>query len=96
MISPRSESICDMRAFCLPPAPLLPSKEFTSAGGANTWETFTLSEVSNERNWLTITAVSGPSFVNVPDYPTLRVVDFQIVGEPVAKPVGEFQVSRRY
>lgn len=66
--------------------------EFTSAGGANTWETFTLSEVSNERNQLTITAVSGPSFVNVPDYPTLRVVDFQIVGEPVAKPVGEFQM----
>ncbi|CAM9220801.1 unnamed protein product [Pylaiella littoralis] len=53
--------------------------EFTSAGGEKMWETFTLSDTALYD--LSIAAVTGPSFENFPDYPTLRVVDFQVVGE---------------
>eukprot|EP00904_Undaria_pinnatifida_P008254 jgi/Undpi1/4559/HiC_scaffold_18.g07913.m1 len=67
-------------------------EEFTSAGGKRMWETFTFATPSIGNNEFTITAVSGPSFLNVPDYPTLRVVDFQVVGEPIARDPGYFEM----
>lgn len=30
---------------------------------------------------LEVVAVTGPTFDHIPDYPALRVVDFQVVGE---------------
>lgn len=42
-----------------------------------------------------ITAVSGPTFANKPDYPALRVVDFQVVGELENNGPGYFKVRRR-
>ena len=59
------------------------------------WETFTFATPSIGNSEFTITAVSGPSFLNVPDYPTLRVVDFQVVGEPIARDPGYFEVKPR-
>ncbi|CAN0223077.1 unnamed protein product, partial [Pylaiella littoralis] len=53
--------------------------EFTSAGGKKTWETFTLSGICVDD--LEIMAGSGPTFEDYPDYPALRIVDFQVVGE---------------
>ncbi|CAM9212730.1 unnamed protein product, partial [Laminaria digitata] len=56
-------------------------ERFTSAGGENEWETFTLSEPAAIDNSFELIAISGPTFDNKPDYPALRVVDFQVVGE---------------
>ena len=65
---------------------------FTSSGSEERgWETFTLSEpipVSRFR----IIAVEGPDFGDS-FYPTLRVADFQVVGEPIKVP-GHFDVRR--
>ncbi|CAN0147040.1 unnamed protein product, partial [Ectocarpus fasciculatus] len=61
-------------------------EEFTSAGGAKTWETFTLSTPVGPEDRIEIVAVSGPTFANKPDYPALRVVDLQVVGEPSKEP----------
>lgn len=41
-----------------------------------------------------IIAVSGPTFANKPEYPALRVVDFQLVGEPKDNGPGYFKVRR--
>lgn len=38
-------------------------------------------------------AVSGPAFASVPDYPTLRALDLQFVGELVDDGPGDFSVS---
>ena len=57
------------------------------------WETFTFATPSIGNDEFTITAVSGPTFPNVPDYPTLRVVDFQVVGVPIATDPGYFEVT---
>lgn len=38
--------------------------------------------------------MSGPTFTNVPGYPALRVVDFQVVGERVDNGPGFFNVRR--
>ncbi|CAM9500688.1 unnamed protein product [Scytosiphon promiscuus] len=62
------------------------TEEFTSAGGEKQWETFTLSSPVEMDYSFEIVAISGPSFDNVPDYPTLRVVDFQVVGELIETP----------
>ena len=43
---------------------------------------------------LEIIAVSGPTFDNKPKYPALRVVDFQVVGEPFDNGPGFFKVRR--
>lgn len=76
------------------PAPTTRAQRFTSAGGANEWETFTFAETDIPRSHtgFTIVAVSGPTFANVPDYPALRVVDFQVVGERVDNGPGYFNV----
>ena len=39
-----------------------------------------------------INAISGPRFFNFPEYPALRVVDFQILGELEDNGPGFFQV----
>lgn len=54
-------------------------------------ETFTLSAPAEVDSFVYITAVSGPTFESQPDYPTLRVIDFQIVGE-IKKDPGHFEV----
>ena len=41
---------------------------------------------------LEIFAVEGPKFVRFPDYPTLRVVDFEIVGDVRDEGPGYFEV----
>ena len=51
-----------------------------------------MSQSAPETSALRFVAVSGPSFDNFPDYPTLRVVDFQVVGEPTERPRGHFEV----
>ncbi|CAN0272345.1 unnamed protein product [Ascophyllum nodosum] len=56
-------------------------QRFTSAGGEKTFETFSMSTSSITQ--IEIVAVEGPTFENKPSYPTLRVVDFQILGEIV-------------
>ncbi|CAN0009638.1 unnamed protein product [Ectocarpus sp. 12 AP-2014] len=66
-------------------------EEFTSAGGPDTMETFTLSAPVDVESFVYITAVSGPTFESQPDDPTLRVIDFQIVGE-IKKDPGHFEV----
>ncbi|CAN0508640.1 unnamed protein product, partial [Ectocarpus sp. 8 AP-2014] len=55
--------------------------EFTSAGGPKTWETFTLATPAEVDYGLEVVAVTGPTFDHIPDYPALRVVDLQVVGE---------------
>lgn len=65
-------------------------ERFTSAGGKNEWETFTFSEVGDGS--FSIIAVSGPTFANKPGYPTLRVVDLQVVGELVGNGPGYFKM----
>ncbi|CAM9327321.1 unnamed protein product, partial [Hapterophycus canaliculatus] len=62
------------------------SEEFTSAGGEKEWETFTFSNPITITSSFEIVAVSGPSFDHKPEYPTLRVVDFQVVGELIDYP----------
>lgn len=59
-------------------------QRFTSAGEANVWETFTLSDIAD--NMMFITAVEGPTFASDPDYPALRVADFQLLGELIETP----------
>lgn len=61
-------------------------QEFTSAGGEREWETFTFSNPITVSYSFEIVAVSGPSFDDKPDYPTLRVGDFQVVGELTKDP----------
>ncbi|CAM9499220.1 unnamed protein product [Ectocarpus sp. 4 AP-2014] len=56
-------------------------EEFTSAGGPKTWETFTLATPAEVEFGLEVVAVTGPTFNHIPDYPALRVVDLQVVGE---------------
>ena len=46
-------------------------------------------------NEIEIVAVEGPTFGNRPSYPTLRVVDFQIIGE-ISKSSGTFDVSKTF
>ncbi|CAN0345437.1 unnamed protein product, partial [Ascophyllum nodosum] len=65
------------------------SQRFTSAGGEKTFETFSISTPSIDD--IEIVAVEGPTFENKPSYPTLRVVDFQILGE-ISKPSGTFDI----
>lgn len=69
------------------------SQRFTSAGGGNRWETFTLS-VPGDSSRVYITAVEGPVFAHKPNYPTLRVADLQVVGEVINMP-GVFEVNTR-
>lgn len=57
------------------------------------WETFTISEPMAVRDF-DIIAVSGPTFDNFPNYPALRVVDFQVVGELPDSGPGFFNVRR--
>ena len=71
----------------------LSEQRFTSAGGEKTFETFSISTPSIED--IEIVAVEGPTFENKPSYPTLRVVDFQILGE-ISKPSGTFDVRRTF
>ena len=71
----------------------LSEQRFTSAGGEKTFETFTLSAPSIDD--IEIVAVEGPTLENNPSYPTLRVVDFQILGE-ISKPSGTFDVRRTF
>lgn len=68
------------------------TQEFTSAGGPKTWETFTLSVPGFSRGSVELFAVEGPTFVRFPDYPTLRVVDFEMVGELITDGPGHFEV----
>eukprot|EP00904_Undaria_pinnatifida_P008258 jgi/Undpi1/4562/HiC_scaffold_18.g07916.m1 len=70
----------------------VPTETFTSAGGDNEWETFTLSQPTDVIGGFEIFAVSGPTFASVPDYPALRVVDFQVVGEPEDNGPGYFNM----
>lgn len=56
------------------------------------WETFTLTDIADDRIY--ITAVEGPTLVNFPDYPALRVADLQVVGEVIETP-GYFNVRER-
>ena len=51
-----------------------------------------MSQSAPETFRLRFFAVSGPSFDNLPDYPPLRVVDFQVVGEPTVRHRGHFEV----
>lgn len=67
---------------------------FTSAGSDNVWETFTIAEPIAIRDF-DIIALSGPTFTNFPNYPALRVVDFQVVGQLPANTPGYFNVRRR-
>lgn len=66
-------------------------KRFTSAGGRNEWETFTLS-APGDSSRVDIAAVDGPVFPNKPKYPKLRVADLQVVGEVITTP-GVFKVG---
>eukprot|EP00904_Undaria_pinnatifida_P008263 jgi/Undpi1/4567/HiC_scaffold_18.g07921.m1 len=66
---------------------------FTSAGTDNAWETFTLSVVAYDVDEIEIIAVSGPTFANHPNYPALRVVDLQIVGERFFLGAGYFTMA---
>lgn len=56
------------------------------------WETFTLTDIADDLIY--ITAVEGPTLTDFPDYPALRVADFQLVGEVIVNP-GFFNVSER-
>ena len=63
---------------------------FTSSGSEDkAWETFTLAEAVN-LSVFEVVAVEGPDFSDS-YYPTLRVADFQVVGEMVKTP-GHFDV----
>lgn len=84
----------DKPPMCTPPLRHL--QTFTSAGGDNEWETFTLSQPTDVIGGFEIFAVSGPTFASVPDYPALRVVDFQVVGEPEDNGPGYFNVRTSY
>ncbi|CAM9855253.1 unnamed protein product [Ascophyllum nodosum] len=66
------------------------SQRFTSARNDRTFETFSMSTPSI--NEIEIVAVEGPTFGNRPSYPTLRVVDFQIIGE-ISKSSGTFDMA---
>lgn len=77
--------------FADPPSPT-GEQRFTSAGGENEWETFTLSEPADIDSSFELIAVTGPRFANVPDYPALRVIDFQVVGERFDNSPGYFNV----
>lgn len=70
------------------------AQSFTSAGGENTWETFTLSEPAeiSGGSSVRLTAIKGPTFAHKPDYPALRVVDLQVLGERSVKGPGYFNV----
>ena len=70
-----------------------PPQIFTSAGGNNIRQTFTLSEPV-PRSTFDIVAVSGPTFVSFPEFPALRVVDFQVVGELEDNGPNHFNVRR--
>eukprot|EP00904_Undaria_pinnatifida_P008259 jgi/Undpi1/4563/HiC_scaffold_18.g07917.m1 len=69
-------------------------ESFTSAGGENTWETFTLSEPAeiSGGSSVRLTAIKGPTFAHKPDYPALRVVDLQVLGERSVKGPGYFNM----
>lgn len=59
------------------------------------WETFIFSEPATVFGSFRIEAVEGPTFADKPDYPTLRVIDFQVVGERNKSP-GYFDVRFMY
>ena len=71
----------------------LSEQRFKSAGGDKTFETFTISTPSIDD--IEIVAVEGPTLENNLSYPTLRVVDFQILGE-TSKPSGTFDVRKTF
>lgn len=66
-------------------SPTLADQIFTSEGGAKSYEIFTLSKPA-VTSQIYIQPISGPSFANNPGYPSLRVVDFEFVGELIKVP----------
>lgn len=62
---------------------------FTSAGGAETFEEFTLSQVV-ETNVIYVTAVEGPDVFGVPDW---RNIDLMVIGT-VVSPVKHVSPAR--
>lgn len=52
---------------------------FTSAGGERRWETFELSQPRLVRSF-NLVAIEGPDVPGYPDYPALKVGDFEVLG----------------
>lgn len=52
---------------------------FTSAGGERRWETFELSQPRFVWSFRLI-AIEGPDVPGYPDYPALKVGDFEVLG----------------
>eukprot|EP00904_Undaria_pinnatifida_P008260 jgi/Undpi1/4564/HiC_scaffold_18.g07918.m1 len=68
------------------------TEAFVSAGGKKAWETFTFSSPALVEQSVSLVAVSGPAFASVPDYPTLRALDLQFVGELIDDGPGDFSM----